>query len=188
MIYVVIATTKERRKRLERCIAAIRTSTIPHAIVIYENSDGGCVLATKKAIEGINGLIFLLNDDMVVAPDCLEKLYKAYISVIPNHDMVLQPWEAMHAGELGVSPFCHTDVIRPFLENYTHNFWDTEFTLVMKARGKYHKILNAKLAHEHFSVRLSPIDETYKLTQGKFLQDQETFRKRQAAGFPVANT
>lgn len=185
MIYVVIATTKERRPRLEKCIAAVRESTIPHSIVIYENQDGGCVLATKKAIEGINGLIFLLNDDMVVEPDCLEKLFKAYTKAFPNQDGVCQPFEDMHRGALGVAPFCHTNTIRPFLEHYIHNFWDTEFTLVMHSRGKYLPVLDARLLHEHFTNGRSPIDETYRTTSGKYEIDQETFRVRKKSGFYI---
>jgi hypothetical protein len=178
MIYVVIATTKERRPRLQKCIDAVRESTIPHSIVLYENSDGGCVLATKKAIEGINSEIFLLNDDMIVAPNCLEILKREYDKKFPNKDGVCQPDDNYHGGRLCTSPYCHTDVVRPFLENYRHHCWDQEFTDVMTIKNKYLIVKDAFLDHQHFTKGGAPMDETYKMTNNTFQLDIKIWEKR----------
>lgn len=187
MIYIVIATTKERRVRLQKCIDAIRESTIPHSIVIYENNDGGCVLATKKAIEGIHGEMFLLNDDMVIEPDCLEKLKIAYDKAFPNKDGICQPFEDMHKGELAVAPYGHTDTIRPFLEHYIHNFWDNELTTVMKVRGKYLYVPEARMNHEHVLKNPNLQDETYAKNQTKYEHDRQIFRERLAKKFGIVD-
>lgn len=184
MIYVVIATTKERRQRLEKCLAALRESTMAHAVVIYENTDGGCVKATRRAIEGIEGPMFLLNDDMIVEPDCIEKLFNRWMA-LRDGEVICQPWEKMHGGNLAVAPFGLAKTIRPFLEHYTHNFWDTELTMVKTAFAKYVPVLEARLIHEHFSQGMAPLDETYKLTQGKYLDDQKIFRARMANKFGI---
>lgn len=183
MIYVVIATTKGRRERLQKCINAIRESTMPHALVVYENSDGGCVLATKKAIEGINGEIFLLNDDMIIAPDCLEILAKTYRTLYPNQDGVCQPDDNYHRGIMAVSPYCHTNTIRPFLEDYIHNGWDGEFSEVMKLKGKYTTVLEAKMDHQHFTKGVSQFDATYALSVATQTRDNALLEKRLADKF-----
>lgn len=183
MIYVVIATTKERRPRLQKCIEAVRESTIPHSILLYENNDGGCVLATKKAIEGIHSEIFLLNDDMIVEPTCLERLKIAYDATYPNKDGVCQPIENFHNGDLGVSPYCHTDTIRPFLEDYIHNCWDAEFTNVMKMKNKYTIVNNAVLDHQHYLKAKAPFDSTYKKNADTFRRDLDILEVRHKDGY-----
>jgi hypothetical protein len=183
MIYVVIATTKERRGRLQKCIDAVKESTIPHSIVIYENMDGGCVLATKKAIEGIHSEVFLLNDDMIVAPNCLEMLKNTYDSNFPNKDGVCQPDDNIHGGRLCTSPYCHTDVLRPFLANYRHHYWDTEFTDVMTMKNKYLIVPQAFLDHQHYTVGRSDIDNTYAGTNRTFRDDMKIYEERKKYNF-----
>jgi len=183
MIYVVIATTKERRGRLEKCINAVKNSTIPHSIVIYENLDGGCVLATKNAIEGIHSEILLLNDDMIVAPNCLQLLKQEYDKNFPNKDGVCQPDDNYHAGRLCSSPYCHTDVLRPFLSHYRHHCWDQEFTDVMTMKNKYVIVPEAFLDHQHFTKGASLMDKTYTMTNNTFGDDLKIFEKRKASNY-----
>lgn len=178
MIYIIIATTKGRRARLQECVDAIKASvtTQPYCIVTYENSDGGCVLATKKALSGINGTIFILNDDMIIEPDCIEKLYNAYDQ---DRTCIYQPWESMHQGNLAVAPFGHTLMIKPFLDKgYIHNYWDTELTVTMQSIGKYRPIMDAKMDHRHVSRNPDLMDETYKVSQATFMRDQELFNSK----------
>jgi hypothetical protein len=191
MIYVVIATTKERRARLDECITAIRESTIPHSIVIYENLDGGCVLATKKAIEGLDAEIFLLNDDMIIEPDCLTKLKEAYDKNYPNKDGVCQPYMDSRRCPSAGSPYCHTSTIRPFLEHYVHCGWDTEFGQVMQMKNKYTVVPEANLEHRRvpMSTKNKPLyenielDETYKMRNASRERDQKLFLERKNGGF-----
>jgi hypothetical protein len=181
MIYVIIATTKQRRERLTECLAALRESTVPHSVVIYENLDGGCCLATTKALEGINAPVFILNDDMIVEPDCIEKLYNAYTQ---DELGVYQPWENMHGGKLAVSPFGFSEVLKPFLKKgYVHSFWDTELTIMATAYGKYHIVAEAKIDHKHVMKDPSLQDATYKISQDKLAFDTELFNKRKAKQF-----
>lgn len=186
MIYIVIATTKGRRERLKKCISAIQESTYyPFSLLLYENHDGGCVVATKKAIEGLHAPMFLLNDDMIIAPDCLERLVAAYNRNFPNHDGICQPWDPGARGTCAVAPFGHSDLLRKFMNGYNHYWWDAELYDVMRARGKYVVVDDAKFIHEHPNYGL-PVerDETYRTNVLKFDEDAALYKRRQAAGFP----
>lgn len=184
MIYVIIATTKQRRKRLEECLAALRESTVPHAVVTYENSDGGCCKPTRDVLEGIKGTIFIINDDMIVEPDCLQMLDEAYRINFPNKDGICQPFETIHKGQLGVSPFGDRDYILPYLDKgYVHSFWDTEITMMSQAYGKYVMVPEAKMEHVHPVSGKAVMDETYHASQAKAKQDETLFRQRMAKKF-----
>lgn len=179
MIYVILATTKQRRERAKKCIEAIQNSTILHSLVIYENLDGGHVTATRNVLNGINGEMFLINDDMIVEPDCLEMLKKSYDENFPCKDGVCQPKDNIHEGRLAVSPYCHTDTIRPFLEDYNHYFWDAEFAQVMNIMKKYIIVENARLDHHHFTSNDDVIrDETYILNSKKKHLDFKIYEER----------
>lgn len=188
MIYVLIPTTAERRERLQKCLDALRRSTVPHCVVIYENSDGGCVLAQRRALAGLNGLIFILNDDMIVEPDCLSRLLESYLHHFPRHDGICQPDDNYHTGNLATAPFGHSETLRPFLQDYMHYFWDTELTTVMQRAGRYVTVLAAKLDHQHHTKGRAPLDQTYQQTGKNFERDREVFRQREAAGFPNRGT
>jgi hypothetical protein len=179
MIYVILATTKQRRERAKKCIDAIQNSTISHSLVIYENYDGGHVAATRNVLKGINGEIFLINDDMIVEVDCIEMLKKSYDENFPSKDGVCQPKDSIHQGRLAVSPYCHTDTIRPFLEDYNHYFWDAEFSKVMYLMKKYIIVENAILDHQHFTSCDNIIrDETYILNSKKKHLDSKIYEER----------
>jgi hypothetical protein len=182
--HVVIATTPERRARLAQCLDALRASTAPFVLVVYENLDGGCVPATRRAIAGLTGEVFLLNDDMIVEPDCLERLQASFRENFPLLDGACQPDDNYQGGQLGVSPYLHTETLRPFLRGYTHYFWDTELTAVLKGRGKFLTVPGARLDHQHVT-RGAPNDETYQRTAENFARDLALFRQREAAGFPA---
>ena len=181
MIYCLLPTTKERRPRLQTCIDSIRDSVCnePITICVYENFDGGWVNATHKIIEGINGVAFLLGDDMVLEPDCIQELWNNY-----EDGFLLQPNEKHHHGNLAVSPFCHTDILKSYLfKGYKHLYSDEELTEVMKAQGKYKPVLTAKLDHQHFSSGQSVFDETYRTSQSYSEHDRLLFNERKRNGF-----
>jgi hypothetical protein len=181
MIYCIIPTTKERRQRLQKCIDSIRDSVCNEPITIcsYENFDGGWVNATHKLIQDINGIVFLLGDDMVLDKDCIQELWNNY-----ENGFLLQPDEQHHRGNLAVSPFCHTDILKSYLfKGYKHLYADEELTEVMKAMGKYKPVLTAKLDHQHFSNNAAPLDETYKLSQSYFDHDRVLFNERKRNNF-----
>jgi hypothetical protein len=185
MIYVVIATTKQRRERLQECIEAIRNSIIPHSILIYENNDGGCCLATSKALEGLedHALVFLLNDDMIVSPSCLETLYKEWLKD-PNPKNIFQPYEDIQQGRLAVSPFTTVGTLKYFLSRgYKHSFWDTEMTIMAMAYQRYKFVPEAILEHKHMIKNPDLQDETYKISQDKLAFDTELFNKRKEKQF-----
>ena len=67
---------------------------------------------------------------------------------------------------------------------YLHNFVDVEATIRAKNAGRYHYAVDAIVEHRHYLWGKAEKDATYKLSEGTFLPDQETFKKRAAAGFP----
>jgi GT2 family glycosyltransferase len=183
IIYVCIPTTKERRKTLDNAIASIRENNFPHAIVIYENQDGGCAIATHNMIAGINGLVFILNDDMTIGKNCLELLYKTYKEKFPNNDGLIQPYDNFNKGKIAVSAFCHSDITKKYLhKGYKHKYSDTELTEVMKIKGKYLYLPEAEMYHHHETDK-SKYDETYKIMDSSGAVDKELYLDRKAHNF-----
>jgi hypothetical protein len=183
MIYVLIPTTKERREKLQKCLDAIRDSicTEPITTCIYENSDSGCVEAEHKLFSGFKDdtLAFILNDDMVVEPDCIQKLFDAY-----EWDYVLQPYENTNFGNLASSPFASIKTLRQYIhKDYLHNYNDRELTEVAKMLGIYKKVLDAKLVHEHFSTGATQIDQTYMKNRDSKEKDKQLYELRKSINF-----
>ncbi len=181
MFYVLIPTTKERRPRLEKCINAIRESTCqyPFSIITYENdTDGGWAQALLKMIEGINGVVFLLSDDMIVERDCIQTLYKKYIERFPKFDGMAQPYENFGHGQHGDCPMIHTDTLRPFLEIGYQHYADAEISDRLHKQGKYLVVSEAKVFHEHPSQYPELMDETYRKAHSKQQEDMNLFITR----------
>ncbi|MFA6158882.1 MAG: hypothetical protein WC763_04670 [Candidatus Paceibacterota bacterium] len=197
IVYVCIPTTRERRARLQTCIDHIRVNDFPHVIVLYENQDGGCVAAEHNMLQGIEGLVFLLNDDMEIAPDCIRRLYEAYrknaeeMSNVDDFEkpLMLQPFEQIHKGRLAVSPFCHSSVLKKYVfKGYNHNFNDTELTEVVRAEGRYVFVPEATMVHRHGTEENGLMDETYRMTSATYRKDRALFHERKAAGFIPKNS
>jgi hypothetical protein len=186
-VYVLIPTTAGRRNNLIATIDSVRKNTFPHAIVIYENQDGGYVPAVHNMLLGINALVFIINDDMTIGSFCLATLYDEYIKRYPNFDGLLQPLEQFGHGRNAVSPFCHSDVLKKYLfKGYKHNFCDTELVAVMSALKKYAYVPTAIMFHNHFKITRK-IDDTYKISQATFKQDRQLYFQRKANGFEPKN-
>lgn len=184
LTHVVIATTPERQTRLELCLTALRRSTVPFTLVLYWNRDGGCVVATRRAVENLRGEIFLLNDDMIVEPDCLEKLQTAFRNHNP-HGLVLQPSDNYHPnGEIATAPYLDHSTLWPALSRgYRHYYWDAELALLARRRGSYHFVPEARLDHQHVTKGFAD-DSTYRLSAPNWDHDQAIYRSREAACFP----
>lgn len=188
MIYCIIPTTPERRKRLSKLIESLRAQDFPHCVVIYENQCGGVVKALHEAIKGIHGVCLILNDDMILGRGCLKELYGKYIHAFPKLDGIAQPYEDMHRGELGVSPMLHSDLVKRYwFKGYIHNFGDTELTAIFKKKGKYIIVEEAKLTHQHFLKDKKLIDKTYIATQKEYSTDEMLFIERRKNNFLPSN-
>lgn len=189
MIYVCIPTTKERRPRLQKCIDALRLNTkYPIAICTYENEEGctdvGWVTAIHKLLEGINGLVFILGDDAIPDPDCIERLYDTYKMLDNKEEWVLQPFEQYHQGELATFPFCHSDILKKYIfKGYKHLWSDTELTQIMRAKGRFGRVHGAYVDHQHYISDKKLFDETYEKSLKMNDADKQLFQERKAAGF-----
>ena len=188
MIYCLIPTTKERRERLQKCVDSIHLNTkYPIAICTYENEEGcedvGWVKAVHKLLEGINGICFILGDDAIIAPDCIEKLYEAY-----QEGYLLQPYEQINKGTIATFPFCHSNILKQYIhKGYIHNYSDTELTEIMKQKGKYLYIPEAKVDHQHFVMDYKLLDNTYCATKQFLEKDKQIFEERKKNNFEPKN-
>jgi GT2 family glycosyltransferase len=178
MITVIIPTTKERRERLDECVNAVKDNAgIPHRILIYENNDGGCVLAMHNAVKDINGLIFIINDDMIMEKDCLKILMDNY------DNNFLYPDDGIQKGKFACSFFCDADYFRKHLHlGYTHNYVDNELTEIARMQGKLKYVPEAKLIHKHWTRGVAK-DKTYGLQDTTKEKDKKLYEERLAVGF-----
>lgn len=164
MIYIVIPTTPERRYRTEQLVKSIQENTdIPYVLCVYENNDGGWVKAVYNAIEGINGLVWLLGSDTIVEKDALKTLYNAYTETFPLQDGICEPFNEMHGETLCQHPFGHSETIKKYLDKrFVHWYSDTYMTLLARKDGKLLYVPEAKIQHNHFVNGKAEVDETYK--------------------------
>ena len=186
--FVVIATTPERRTRLALCIDALRRSTVPFVLIVYENQDGGCVTATRRAVENLSGEIFLLNDDMIVEPECLERLRDAFRAdpSFRHGGGVAQPSDNYHPnGEIATAPYLdHSTLWTALDRGYRHYFWDLELATRARRAARYLHVPEAKLDHQHVTKGFAD-DETYRSTSKNWAQDEALFKTREASGFVI---
>src|ERR1035437_1774101 len=91
-VYVVVPTTKERRPRLQKMIESVRASDYPNVtLVIHEGVHPGYVSAVHEAVKDLNGLCFFINDDMVIASNCIPLLVWAFQKHFPDQLGVVSP-------------------------------------------------------------------------------------------------
>ena len=175
---VLIVTTKERRPRLNLCLDAVRDNAgCPHKILLYEGNDGGCVPAMHKAIEGLNGLIYFMNDDMIMQPKCLKLLMKNY------NDNLCYPEDGINKGELATTWLCDAEFMRKYLhKGYSHNYSDTEMTEIAKMQGKLKFVPEAHIVHNHWTAGATK-DETYTKNTQTMDKDRALFLDRKAHNF-----
>jgi hypothetical protein len=148
-----------------------------------ENSGGGWVKNIHKMLENINGVCFCVGDDAILAPDCLEKLMNAYEALPNKEEWLLEPDEQFSHGAIAQFPFAHSDLLKKYIhKGYFQNYSDTELTEVMKKKGRYLYVPEAKLDHQHF-MSGAVYDETYKLSHSKGQDDQRLFNLRKQNNF-----
>jgi GT2 family glycosyltransferase len=177
-ITVIIPTTKERRTRIDECLTALKDNAgVPVRILIYENQDGGWVKAVLTAIEDTKGLVYVMNDDMVIQQDCLKIL-------LDNYDNnVVFPDDGINNGTLATTFLCSADYVRENLySGYSHNYSDTEFTERSKILGKLKYVPEAKLIHKHWTTG-APKDETYTKNTLTWSKDRDLFNERKSHNF-----
>lgn len=181
MIYVCIPTTKERRQRLEACISAIQQSrtTEPFTICVYENSEGGWVRAFRRMLEGIDGLVFNVNVDVIIHPDCLDTLARKYREYFPDEDGAVQPYDQMQEGTAACYAFAHSRVFKEYLhDGYIHYFADIEMRERLAAIGKFRYVPQALTSHFNVEFDRSLDDETYRTARGHAQHDARVYNER----------
>jgi hypothetical protein len=188
-ITILIPTTPERRERLAKCIESIRTHTsMPYRLMIYENVGEGYVKAIHTLLEGVQGLVWCLNDDVVLKNDALKILYDKFNEIYPKWNGLLQPKDGIQEGNVCTLPFCHSDIMRRFtFKGYHHNFADQEFTIIMNSVGLYTYVPEAEVEHMHWINGKAEKDVTYTDSQILFEQDQKLFEERLKANFAIKN-
>jgi hypothetical protein len=189
MITILIPTTAERRPQLERCIQSIREHTTqPYKLMIYENKYEGYVKAIQVLLSEVDGIVWCLNDDVVLKNDALKILTEEFGKRFPQMNGLLQPSDGIQEGNVATLPFCHSAVMRKLtFKGYHHNFADQEFTLIMKELGLFAYIPEAQVEHLHWINNKAPKDMTYGYSANHFNEDQVLFEKRQANKFQPKN-
>jgi hypothetical protein len=189
MVTILIPTTPERRERLSKCIDSIREHTTqPYRLMIYENNYEGYVKAIHTLLEGVNGLVWCLNDDVVLKNDALKILTEKFNQLYLKWNGLLQPRDGIQEGNVCTLPFCHSKIMqRMTFRGYHHNFADQEFTMVMKGLGLYNYVPEAVVEHQHWINNKAEKDKTYTDSQILFEQDHKLFEKRLADYFEPKN-
>jgi len=188
-VTILIPTTQERRDRLAKCIDSIRThTTMPYRLMIYENNGEGYVKAIHTLLEGVQGLVWCLNDDVVLKNDALKILFDKFDELYPKWNGLLQPKDGIQEGNVCTLPFCHSSIMKRLtFKGYHHNFADQEFTIIMKASELYNYVPEAEVEHMHWINGKADKDKTYTDSQILFTKDQELFNKRLQNNFQPKN-
>ncbi len=186
MIYICIPTTKERRAKLGICLRAIYASDFeePFTVCVYENADGGWVKAFSKMIEGIDDVVWNINDDVIIAPDCLRILYDAYLRHFNGHDDgMVQPLDEQEHGTGATFAMAHARVFRENMcMEYIHYYCDVEMKIRLQNRAKFLYVPDAITEHRNVRECEENDDETYAISRSAFQHDKELFYKRLREG------
>jgi len=184
-ITILIPTTPERRERLAKCIDSLREHTTqPYKLMIYENNYEGYVGAIHTLLDGLDGLVWCLNDDVILKNDALKVLTETFEKEFPKMNGLLQPRDGIQEGNVATLPFCHSKIMQALThKGYHHNFADQEFTMRMTAAGLYKYCPDAVVEHQHWINSKAEKDKTYTDSQVRFEQDKELFTNRLQNGF-----
>jgi len=184
-VTILIPTTPERRERLQQTIESIREhTTLPYKLTIYENNYEGYVKAIHTLLDGVDGLVWCLNDDVILKNDAVKILCDKFIELYPKYNGLLQPKDGIQEGNVATLPFCHSKIMKTLThEGYHHNFADQEFTMRMNAAGLYTYVPEAVVEHNHWINGKAEQDRTYSDSQILFQKDQELFANRLQNGF-----
>lgn len=181
MINILIPSTPERAERLKTCIESIeKTANTEFKIKTYISEGEGWVKAVHKGLEELEGLTVIVGDDMTFEDNWLAILEEAYNSKFKEtKDGLVQPYDEIHKGQLAVCPMADAKVLRQRIhKGYTHNFSDTELTLIMRHLGKYMYVPQAKVNHNHPILGKAENDNTYEFSRQWYDKDKELFNER----------
>jgi GT2 family glycosyltransferase len=162
------------------------TENMPHAVVIYENNDGGWVPAIHNAIAGLTGYCVLLGSDVVVEADWLRVLWAAFIDAFPSGDGVAEPYNEIHGAQLCQHPLAHTDTIKKYLyRGYTHWYSDNDFTDQARRDGKLIYVPDARVEHRHAAIGKAEWDSTYETVYNRDTNERDRliYEQRRANGY-----
>ncbi len=164
MIYIVIPTTKARRRRTQELVRSIQENSdgMEYSIVIFENELGGWVPAVHKALEGFkdDAIVWLLGSDCIVEKGALYELDFAYTHV--KRAIVLEPYNELHGGNLCQHPFGPVRLIKKYLDSrFTHWYSDNLFTDLARRDAALLYVPEARIQHNHFVNGKAPKDSTY---------------------------
>lgn len=184
-IIIAIPTTPERRERLQKTVESIREhTTMPYILMIYENDYKGYVSAIHTLLDAIDGLVWCLNDDVILKNDALKILYDKFEELYPKWNGLLQPKDGIQEGAVCTLPFCHSRIMKQLThKGYHHNFADQEFTIRMSSLGMYAYVPEAVVEHQHHINGKAPKDRTYSDSQILYEKDRELFTNRLKNGF-----
>lgn len=189
MIKILIPTMKERRGRLEQCLASIKEHVkIPHKVMTFENNLGGFVPAIHEMLKHVSGPVFCIGDDTLFIDDSLDRLFAKYQELYPEGDGLVQPDDGILHGSVATMPLCDARTIQKYTyKGYNHWYADEEFTEIMKAKGKYTYVPECKFEHVHWVNKKVEYDPTYAFSMLKNEQDRELFIKRKANNWQPQN-
>lgn len=153
MINLIIPTTPERKKRLEKTLDSIKRSNCNQElnVVVDVNQYEGYVKSVLRMLNKISGITMIITDDIEVCPNTIQELYNVYTKAFPNNDgLCVYGDHHWHLGTFGL-PFAHSNVLKEVINpEYFHNFQDIEMCDVMKMRGKYLPVPTALVKHNHY--------------------------------------
>lgn len=188
-IYVLIPTTPDRNEQLGRCIDAVNRSICSERIEILTdlNEYEGFVKPTIRMLRRVRGMCLLLGNDVVVAPNMIQRLWDASKKNFIHDDGMCFPVDSRpNIVHLPSHPFAHS---RTFLENiypkYFHNFVDKDLGQVMWRKGKYLLVPDAMYEHMHYTTGKSAFDMTYRIGQVTSDTDGELYQQRLARNFDM---
>ncbi len=152
-------------------IDVIKKNQLPYFINERSRNYAGAIntayLKTKEKY------FFCGADDLDFKPGWLEICLKKMIDpikVVGTNDLHHHRFKRKH--EIGAT---HYLVLS---ENYFHNYTDCEFIETARLRGLFAPCLEAIVAHLHFSLHLSPKDETYAKQDDTIRGDKILFLER----------
>ena len=189
IVTILIPTTPERRERLQKTIASIQEHTTqPYRLMTYENNYEGYVAAIHVLLQGLDTLVWCLNDDVILKNDALKILTERFLSLYPAMNGLCQPADGIQVDNVATLPFCHSKVMEKLtFKGYHHNFADAEFTAVMRELKLFTYVPEALVEHEHWINKKAEKDMTYGYSANKFDQDQKLFDIRLANKFQPKN-
>lgn len=186
MINILIPTTPDRKKRLEKAVVSVIRSNCNQNlnIIIDTNEYEGYVKSVLRMLDKVDGLTMVVTDDIELWPSTIQALYDAYTQTFPDNDGLCvygdENWDLKNFG----LPFAHSSVLKETINPiYFHNFHDKEMCDVMKLRGKYLPVPHARITHDHYTRKPELHDKTYQVGEDSSNADGEIYNMRRAKNF-----